>query len=97
MKYNDDLIIKPLVTEKSSLFQSEGKYFFHVKKDSNKIEIRNTIEKLYDVKVKKVNTVTARGKNRQHGRIRGKCSDWKKAIITLSEGTIEIATEVKKK
>lgn len=87
-----DLIIAPLVTEKSNAMIAEGKYAFKVKPDAEKIEIGRAIEELFKVKVKAVNVMTYRGKTKRVGRSpkAGKRPDWKKAVVTLSEGSIEI-------
>ncbi len=92
MKTAFDLIIAPLVTEKSNALVAEGKYAFKVKSDAGKIEIAHAIEELFKVKVKSVNVMTYRGKPKRAGRsaVMGKRPDWKKAVITLSEGSIEI-------
>ncbi len=87
-----DLIIAPVVTEKSNAMMAEGKYCFKVKKDAEKIEIGRAIEELFKVKVKSVNVMTYLGKTKRMGRSpkAGKRPDWKKAVVTLSEGSIEI-------
>ena len=95
MKDLQDILIKPLVTEKSSTFLSENKYFFKVQSDANKIEIRLAVEQLFNVKVAKVNTISVQGRKRQYGRIQGKTKDWKKAVVTLKEGQIDLG-QVKK-
>ncbi len=81
------LIKAPLVTEKSNRGISIGKYTFRVAKNANKIQIRNSIEKIYKVKVKKISTEIVKGKPKK---IRwdqpGRTSNWKKAIVTLKEG-----------
>ena len=81
------IIISPLVTEKSTV-QREGQnqYSFKVDKRTNKIEIREAVERLFKVKVEEVRTVTMRGKVKRLGRHFGKRPDWKKAIVTLKEG-----------
>lgn len=87
-----DLIIAPLITEKGNAQIAEKKYAFKVKPDAGKIEIGRAIEELFNVKVKSVNTINYSGKPKRAGRsmTMGKRADWKKAIVTLSEGTIEI-------
>ena len=79
----EDIIIAPIVTEKSSSSIQEGKYTFEVNKKATKIEIANAIEKLFDVKVLKVNTISVKGKEKRMGRNTGMTSDWKKAIVTI--------------
>ncbi len=92
MKTAFDLIIAPLVTEKSNGMVAEKKYVFKVKPDAGKIEIGRAIEELFKVKVKSVNIMNYSGKPKRAGRsaIMGKRPDWKKAVVTLSEGSIEI-------
>jgi large subunit ribosomal protein L23 len=87
------LIIKrPLVTEKSTLAREEGnKYIFEIDRRANKIEVGKAVEKLFKVKVLEVRTMNMAGKEKRMGRILGKKSDWKKAIVTLAPGnSIEI-------
>ncbi len=85
MKTAQDIILQPVITEKSMDGLQEGKYTFKVAKDSNKTEIKNAIEKLFGVKVAKVNTMNCRGRSRRVGRYVGKRADWKKAVVTLTE------------
>ena len=94
MKNYSDIIIRPLLTEKSNLLtESQNKYVFQVALDANKIEIKKTVEKRFNVKIKKVSTINCRGKNKNmsvksSGRVirtNGNRSKWKKAIITLSD------------
>ena len=79
----EDIIIAPIVTEKSNDGLQEGKYTFKVNKKATKIDIARAVEKLFEVKVLKVNTVTVKGKTKRVGRYEGKTSDWKKAIVTI--------------
>ncbi len=79
----EDIIIKPIITEKSNMDIQEGKYTFKVAKKATKVEIRNAVEKLFDVKVLKVNTINVKGKEKRVGVHRGMTSDWKKAIVTI--------------
>ena len=79
----EDIIIAPVVTEKSSDGIGKGKYTFRVNKKATKIDIKNAVEKLFEVKVLSVNTVTVKGKEKRVGRNVGKTSDWKKAIVTI--------------
>ena len=79
----EDIIIAPVVTEKSSDGIQEGKYTFKVNKKATKIDIKRAVEKLFEVKVLDVNTVTVKGKEKRVGRNVGKTSDWKKAIVTI--------------
>ncbi len=79
----EDIIIRPIITEKSSIAQSEGKYTFEVNKKATKIDIRNAVEKLFEVKVIDVRTINMSGKPKRQGVHAGKTSDWKKAIVTI--------------
>ncbi len=76
------------LTEKGSALQEKhNSYVFSVKPDANKITIRQAVEKLFNVKVVRVNTLNCRGKlRRKQTRQRGRTSDWKKAIVTLKKG-----------
>ncbi|MEG0998357.1 MAG: 50S ribosomal protein L23 [Clostridiales bacterium] len=81
-----DILVKPLVSEKSMMLMAENKYSFEVAKNTNKIEIKNAVEKMFDVKVENVTTRTIRGKIKKQGRYEGKRPDKKKAIVTLKDG-----------
>ncbi|MGN0605206.1 MAG: 50S ribosomal protein L23 [Oscillospiraceae bacterium] len=85
MKSAQDIILKPVITEKSMDGLQEGKYTFKVDKNANKLEIAKAVEELFDVKVAKVNTMNCKGRTRRVGRFEGKKPDWKKAIVTLKE------------
>ena len=85
MKAAQDIILKPILTEKSMDDLQTGKYTFKVAKDANKSEIKKAVEELFDVKVAKVNTINCNGRAKRVGRFFGKTPDWKKAIITLTE------------
>lgn len=80
-----DIIVRPIITEKSMLGTAEKKYTFEVAKTAGKIEIARAVEEVFKVKVKKVNTVNVRGKYRRQGRSEGYTRSWKKAIVTLTE------------
>ena len=85
-----DIIIRPLITEKSTTLMAEGKYVFEVAKAANKIEIAKAISQIFNVKVASVNTVNVEGMVKRMGRSIGKRSDYKKAIVKLAAGeTIE--------
>jgi len=87
MKSIYEIIEGPLITEKSTdLGEKQNKYVFKVGCNANKIEIRNAIEKIFNVKIEKVNTVKLQGKKKRVRRVEGKTPDWKKAVITLKEG-----------
>ena len=78
------IIIKPLVTEQGMHFANvKGAYSFEVHKKANKTQIRNAIEKIYNVKVNKVRTANRRGKYRRRGRTFGMTPSWKKAVVFL--------------
>ena len=83
MKLAQDIIIAPLITEKSMSGIADKKYAFKVAKDANKYQIKDAVEKLFKVKVEKVNTINMRGKARRMGRYEGTTSSWKKAVVTL--------------
>lgn len=85
MKAAQDIIIAPVITEKSMTGIAQKKYTFKVAKDANKLEIADAVEELFKVKVAKVNTVSMRGKVRRMGRYEGKTASWKKAIVTLKK------------
>ena len=80
-----DIILAPVITEKSVAAMSDKKYTFRVANGSNKIEIAKAIEEIFGVKVAKVNTISMKGKHRRMGRYEGYTSDWKKAVVTLTE------------
>ena len=86
----EDIIIKPIITEKSNMDMQDGKYTFKVAKKATKVEIRNAVEKLFDVKVLKVNTMTVKGKEKRVGVHRGMTTDWKKAIVTIDTNAGDI-------
>ena len=79
----EDIIIEPVITEKSNDGLQEGKYTFEVNKKATKVEIAKAVEKLFNVKVLKVNTMTVKGKQKRVGVHVGRTSDWKKAIVTI--------------
>ena len=79
----EDIIIAPVVTEKSNDELQQGKYTFEVNRKATKVEIANAVEKLFEVKVLKVNTMNVNGKKKRVGYHQGKTSDWKKAIVTI--------------
>ncbi len=83
MKAAQDIVLAPVITEKSMSGIADKKYTFKVAKDANKIEIAEAVEKLFKVSVAKVNTINVRGQERRMGRYAGRTSSWKKAIVTL--------------
>ena len=84
-KAAQDIILRPVMTENSMDGVLDKKYTFIVAKDANKIEIAKAVEKLFDVKVSKVNTINVQGKLRRYGRFEGFTASKKKAIVTLTE------------
>ena len=89
-----DVIIRPVVSEKSYALIDEGKYTFVVAPDANKTEIKLAIEKIFGVKVASVNTLNRTGKTRRTKFGMGKRKDTKRAIVSLKSGTIDIFTAV---
>lgn len=85
MKFAQDIILKPIITEKSMSGLQERKYTFVVAPDSNKVEIKKAVEELFKVKVENVRTLRFKGKTKRVGVHVGKRSDWKKAVVTLTE------------
>ena len=80
-----DIILRPIISEASMDGVAMKKYTFAVAKNANKIEIGKAVEELFKVEVAKVNTISMRGKPRRYGRYEGYTSDWKKAVVTLTE------------
>jgi large subunit ribosomal protein L23 len=78
-----EIIIRPIVTEKSNFALAEGKYTFEVHKDATKTEVKKAVEQLFNVKVISVNTVSMPGKEKRMGVHSGKTPDWKKAIVKI--------------
>ena len=86
-----DILIRPIVTEKSTALMEQGKYTFRVPLAATKIQIRQAVEQIFRVKVQAVNTMRYEGKVKRLGRTQGRRSDWKKAVVTLKPGeTIEL-------
>ena len=85
MKAAQDIVIAPIITEKSMSAIADKKYTFKVATDANKVEIAAAIEKLFGVEVAKVNTMNVRGHKRRMGRYEGTTAAWKKAVVTLTE------------
>lgn len=86
MKDFTDIIIAPVITEKSAIKAEENVYTFKVAAEANKIEIKKAIEEAFGVKVVKVNTVNTKSKAKRVGRYTGKTKTYKKAYITLADG-----------
>ena len=81
-----DIILAPVITEKTANMEAEGKYAFKVANKANKTEIRQAIEKKFGVKVVSVNIVNSHPKKKRVGRYTGMTNKYKKAIVTLAEG-----------
>ena len=78
-----DIVIRPIITERSMSGIAMKKYTFEVAKDATKIDIARAVEELFGVQVQKVNTMHVRGRLRRQGRSQGYTPSWKKAIVTL--------------
>lgn len=82
-----DIIIAPVITEKASIVAGDGKtYVFKVNKDANKFQIKDAVEKAFNVKVAKITTLNTKAKNKRVGRYTGKTKTYKKAYVTLVDG-----------
>lgn len=90
MKDLNKILLTPIITEKASSMKPVKKYFFNVAMDSNKIEVKKAVESLYKVKVDKVNIILTCPKMKRVRYRYGYTSMWKKAIVTLKEGEIDI-------
>jgi len=82
----NDIIIKPIISEKSTELMEKQKYVFKVAKDANKLTIMQALKELFNVTPEKINIINVRGKNRRLRYKVGKRAAWKKAIVTLSVG-----------
>ena len=91
-----DVIVAPVVSEKSYACMDRGQYTFLVARGSNKTEIKQAVEAIFDVRVASVNTQNRQGKTRRSRTGLGKSKDTKRAIVTLREGTIDIFGDVTK-
>ena len=95
-----EISIKPIVTEKASLLTEKlNRYTFMVSPEANKYQIKDLVEKLYGVKVIRVNTINVRPKNKSRwtksGLLRGKTAAWKKALVTIADGqTIDFYSNI---
>ena len=90
MKTPYDVILKPVISERSMDMAADKKYTFKVAVDANKTEIKQAIEEIFDVDVKKVNVINMDGKLKRMGRTQGRRSAFKKAIVTLAPDSKEI-------
>jgi large subunit ribosomal protein L23 len=92
MNTSFDVIRSIIHTEKGSFLEPERKYLFEVRRDANKIEIKQAVEQIYNVKVQSVNTTIMSGKRKRVRQELGRTNDWKKAVVTLKDGhKIEVA------
>ena len=88
-----DIILSPVITEKATMASEHSQIMFRVAAHATKPQIKEAVEKLFDVKVKRVNTLIRKGKVRHFRGVRGELSDVKKAIVTLEEGhRIDVTT-----
>ena len=88
-----DVIVSPVITEKATMLSEHNKVVFRVRKDATKPQIKEAVERLFDVKVKSVNTLVTKGKVKMFRGKRGQRSDVKKAVVTLEEGqAIDVTT-----
>lgn len=90
MKDPRDIIKRPVITERTSDLMADKKYVFEVDLRANKSEIKQAIEQIFKVKVTKVNTLRMPPKPKTYGRYSGYTSEWKKAIVSLSEDSKEL-------
>ena len=96
MKDPRSVVRRALITEKgTTLREAANQFYFEVATDANKIEIKNAVQKIFNVKVKNVRTMTMPGKTKRMGRYQGQRPDWKRAVVTLEAGqTIPVFEEV---
>jgi len=86
-----DVLIRPIVTEQSTLLQERGKYVFQVQKSANKADVKAAVEKVFEVTVLDVNTMVIKGKSKRFGPRPVSRPNWKKAVVTLRAGdTIQL-------
>lgn len=90
MKNPRDIIKRPIVTERTSAMMEEKKYVFEVDMKSNKTEIKQAIEQIFGVKVAAVNIIRMPAKPKRYGRYSGYTSEWKKAIVKLTENSKDL-------
>ena len=86
MRNPHEVLIKPVVSEKTTGLMEENKYTFKVDKNANKIEIKHAVETIFKVKVTDVKTMNVHGKMKRQGRFEGLTPSWKKAIVTVKSG-----------
>ena len=85
-----DIILRPVITQKSTNLMDDKKYTFDVLLTATKTQVRNAVEKIFDVKVKSVNIMNVRGKDKRVGRYFGKTARRRKAIVTLTDDSNDI-------
>ena len=90
MRIPHDIIVKPIITERSMEDMNENKYTFVVDKRANKTEIKKAVETIFGVKVEKVNTMNILGKMKRQGIHSGRRPSWKKAIVKLTDDSKKI-------
>jgi len=81
-----EVLRRPLVTEKGTVLQEQNKYIFEVAKGANKPQVKQAVEKAFNVTVKSINIMTVVGKKKRYGRAITQRPDWKKAVVTLKQG-----------
>ena len=81
-----EVLRRPLITEKNTMLQAQGKYAFEINREANKQQVKQAVEKAFKVKVTAVNTLTMAGKTRRVGRQQVVTPSWKKAIVTIKPG-----------
>lgn len=95
MKSEHRILRAPCLTEKANILQEvDGKIVFKVHPQANKIDIKNAVEQMFDVKVKNVRTTNMHGKQKRVGKFTGFTNDWKKAYVTLSEGKVNFTDQL---
>lgn len=88
-----DIILRPVISEKSTLASEYNQIMFDVRKEASKPQIKQAVEQLFSVKVKAVNTLVRKGKKKVFRGVRGRQSDVKKAVVTLEDGhSIDVTT-----
>ena len=88
MRTSYDTILRPIITEQSTEHVEIKKYVFEVAREANKIQIKNAVEEIFGVEVQKVTTLNMKGKKKRMGRYpEGSTSDWKKAVVRLTDGS----------
>ncbi len=86
MRTSHEVLLRPIITEKNTFLNDQGKYIFEVQREANKIEIKRAVQEIFKVTVTTVNTITVPGKERRFGRNVGRTKTWKKAVVTLAPG-----------